>query len=198
MLRRLLKQIPQIHRHGVLQRRRTPTRNQIQNQNPRKISHPHPQTNHQRHSSTSLSIQELHTHNIIHRDLKAENILSHNGVYKIADFGFSKQVENIEEIQQTTLGTITTMAPEVMRKEKYGLKVTRTLYRQTSGQLASSSSRWSSEKNPTPPPTPHSCTTKFSPKRYSTQSASSSTTTRPPKKSPLSSEKSSPSTNPKD
>jgi serine/threonine protein kinase len=64
----------------------------------------------------------MHTHNIIHRDLKAENILSHNGVYKIADLGFSKQVGN-EEVKQTTLGTITTMAPEVMRKEAYGLKV---------------------------------------------------------------------------
>ena len=57
----------------------------------------------------------MHTHRIIHRDLKAENILSHNGVYKIADLGFSKQVEE-EEVSRTTLGTITTMAPEVMKK----------------------------------------------------------------------------------
>jgi serine/threonine protein kinase len=56
-------------------------------------------------------MQELHSHKIIHRDLKAENILSHNGVYKIADMGFSKQVIEENELKQTTLGTITTMAP---------------------------------------------------------------------------------------
>jgi hypothetical protein len=37
--------------------------------------------------------------------------------------GFSKQQLTEEEIKQTTLGTITTMAPEVMKKESYGLKV---------------------------------------------------------------------------
>ncbi len=57
----------------------------------------------------------MHTHNIIHRDLKSENILSHNGVYKIADLGFSKKVAD-QAVKQTTLGTITTMAPEVMKR----------------------------------------------------------------------------------
>lgn len=64
----------------------------------------------------------MHSHKIIHRDLKAQNILSHNGVYKIADLGFSKLQVSEDPIKQTTLGTITTMAPEVMNKEPYGLK----------------------------------------------------------------------------
>ena len=68
-------------------------------------------------------IAELHSHKIVHRDLKAENILSHNGIYKIADFGFSKEIDPGAEIRMTTLGTITTMAPEVMKKQPYGLKV---------------------------------------------------------------------------
>lgn len=32
----------------------------------------------------------LHKFNIIHRDLKPTNILIHNGVYKIADFGVAR------------------------------------------------------------------------------------------------------------
>lgn len=60
--------------------------------------------------------------------MKTENILVHNGVYKIADFGFSKKLDikhEESELKGTTLGTITTMAPEVMRREPYGLKVIR-------------------------------------------------------------------------
>lgn len=69
-------------------------------------------------------MQEMHRYRIIHRDLKAENIISHNGVYKIADLGFSKQMKCVEEqVRQTTLGTITTMAPEVLEKAPYGVKV---------------------------------------------------------------------------
>lgn len=34
--------------------------------------------------------KHLYKHNILHRDLKLANILRHDGVIKIADFGFSK------------------------------------------------------------------------------------------------------------
>ena len=36
----------------------------------------------------------LSQHNIMHRDIKPENILIHNGVLKVADFGFCKPLEN--------------------------------------------------------------------------------------------------------
>ena len=52
--------------------------------------------------------------------------MSHNGTYKIIDFGFSKKLEISQEnleIKHTSLGTITTMAPEVMGRKPYGLKV---------------------------------------------------------------------------
>ena len=68
-----------------------------------------------------LLIQGMHEKNIVHRDLKTDNIMSHNGVYKIVDLGFAKMIPN-EEMYGTVLGTIITMAPEVMKKEKYGLK----------------------------------------------------------------------------
>ena len=40
-----------------------------------------------------MLIKVLHSHKIVHRDLKAENIMSHNGTYKIIDFGFSKKLQ---------------------------------------------------------------------------------------------------------
>lgn len=49
----------------------------------------------------------------------------HNGILKIVDLGFSKVLPstNNESIDYgTTLGTIITMAPEVMKRQKYGLK----------------------------------------------------------------------------
>jgi serine/threonine protein kinase len=86
----------------------------------------------------------MHKHKIVHRDLKAENIMNHNGTYKIIDLGFSKKLEIAQEameIKATALGTITTMAPEVMNKQPYGLKVPVPPRRPTSGPSASSSTR---------------------------------------------------------
>lgn len=45
------------------------------------------------------------------------------------------------ELQQTTLGTITTMAPEVLQRKPYGVKVSRRIFRLMSGRLELSSSR---------------------------------------------------------
>lgn len=36
----------------------------------------------------------MHEKNIVHRDLKTDNIMSHNGVYKIVDLGFAKMIPN--------------------------------------------------------------------------------------------------------
>ena len=47
----------------------------------------------------------------------------HNSKFKIADFGFSKKLDNEEMTGNfTVLGTKTTMAPEVRANEKYGVK----------------------------------------------------------------------------
>ncbi len=34
----------------------------------------------------------MHKGNIIHRDLKMDNIMSHNGIYKIVDLGFARMM----------------------------------------------------------------------------------------------------------
>ena len=70
-------------------------------------------------------MQELHLNGIIHRDLKHENIMQSNGEFKIIDFGFCKNIGMAGDgyAKHTVLGTVTTMAPEVARKEHYSLKV---------------------------------------------------------------------------
>ena len=48
---------------------------------------------------------------VIHRDLKPENILISNNVYKIADFGLSKWVFDINQIINSVVGTYVYASP---------------------------------------------------------------------------------------
>lgn len=52
--------------------------------------------------------------NILHRDLKPTNILFHNGVLKIADFGFCKEMKE-NSMAKTMVGSPIYMAPEVLK-----------------------------------------------------------------------------------
>jgi len=59
----------------------------------------------------------------MHRDFKVANVLLHQGMCKIADLGFAKQMENDgkKKMTGTILGTSLTMAPELLREQKYGM-----------------------------------------------------------------------------
>jgi len=54
--------------------------------------------------------------------LKPENILINDGIPKIADFGFSKQVHE-NSLSNTNCGTDMFMAPEVHKGDDYGFAV---------------------------------------------------------------------------
>jgi serine/threonine protein kinase len=53
----------------------------------------------------------IHSNRCLHRDLKLDNILISNGIFKIADFGLSKP----SELGMTYCGTTTFMAPEIQK-----------------------------------------------------------------------------------
>lgn len=58
---------------------------------------------------------------IMHRDFKLANILKHNGVIKIADFGFSKILGD-DVMATTMLGSPLNMGPEILAGKDYNSK----------------------------------------------------------------------------
>jgi len=68
-----------------------------------------------------LAIEYLHSHNIVYRDLKPENVvLSSNGYIKMIDFGFAKK---IAYHTYTLCGTPEYLAPEMILLSGHGFGV---------------------------------------------------------------------------
>ena len=70
--------------------------------------------------SKRLSMKVLHQRKVIHRDLKTENILVNDGVYKIASFGLAENTGSLTtSTRRDKVGSRISMAPEVQNDKPY-------------------------------------------------------------------------------
>lgn len=62
----------------------------------------------------------LHSHRILHRDIKPQNILvSREGVVKLCDFGFARSMDLNTYVLTSVKGTPLYMAPEIIEEKPY-------------------------------------------------------------------------------
>ena len=70
------------------------------------------------------SFKIMEERRLVHRDLKLDNILikessKHKKIFKLSDYGLSKQLLTISKKFSTKLGTLYFTAPEILKGEKY-------------------------------------------------------------------------------
>eukprot|EP00796_Vickermania_ingenoplastis_P003396 gene3396-biopygen2123 len=72
-----------------------------------------------------LSVDHIHSHSMLHRDIKGANILlTSTGLIKLGDFGFSHQYDDTVSgvVANTFCGTPYYLAPELWNNQRYSKK----------------------------------------------------------------------------
>ena len=75
-----------------------------------------------------MGYNAVHEAGILHEDIKPDNILIHNGIYKIADFGLSSFLEAGKSAGKMRRGTLKYMAPEKLIRKGYVGDVSSDIY----------------------------------------------------------------------
>lgn len=70
-----------------------------------------------------LALRHVHNANILHRDLKSQNIfLTQKGMVKLGDFGIAKVLDASDDQARTQIGTPYYLSPEICESKPYGRK----------------------------------------------------------------------------
>ena len=73
---------------------------------------------------SAMGIKALHDINVIHRDIKSDNILCRpNGEIKVADLGHSVYLTEQDSYRKTRIGTTNWMSPEIILGQMYSRPV---------------------------------------------------------------------------
>ncbi|KAF7659760.1 hypothetical protein LDENG_00293190 [Lucifuga dentata] len=71
----------------------------------------------------AMALQYLHERNILHRDLKTQNIfLTKTNIIKVGDLGIARVLENQNDMASTLIGTPYYMSPELFSNKSYNHK----------------------------------------------------------------------------